>query len=209
MYDLAADQRRKIANQRNIQELTQKTEDIERFCVLLGGILATIRSGNRDTIEYLVHKIRNRTGLPELAIYVDSIMTTWPEVYEEFERVDFYLDDSPRQPSADDSGSKPDHSLHKRTESRSIDGIMIDGESGTSGEPSRISSNEQSRSSAEESERRESMTDGVMSDRDHAMSDGPDACGHEIAKRHESMGSASDGSASAKSYRPPRPWELP
>src|SRR5436305_5255781 len=59
VYDLAADQRRKIANQRNIQELVQKGEDIERLCMLVGGILATIRAGNRETIDDLEQTIRN------------------------------------------------------------------------------------------------------------------------------------------------------
>jgi hypothetical protein len=101
VYDLAADQRRKIANQRNIQELTQKGEDIERLCVVLGGILATIRAGNRETFDDLTQAIRNMSGIPELSFYVNGLMATWPDIYLEFQNIDFYLDDAPRRPSVE------------------------------------------------------------------------------------------------------------
>jgi hypothetical protein len=101
VYDLAADQRRKIANQRNIQELVQKGEDIERLCVVLGGILATIRAGNPETLDDLTQAIRNMTGLPDLSFYVNGLMATWPEIYLEFQTIDFYLDDAPRRPSVE------------------------------------------------------------------------------------------------------------
>lgn len=101
MYDLAADQRRKIANQRNIQELAQKGEDIERLCVVLGGILATIRAGNRETLEDLTATIRSVSSLPDLSFYVNGLMATWPDIYLEFQTIDFYLDDAPRRPSVE------------------------------------------------------------------------------------------------------------
>lgn len=175
--------------------------------MLLGGLLATVRVGNDDTVTDLFHMIRSRTGLPELAAYVDGVMTTWPEVFEEFGRVDFYLDDSPRQPSAVDSDSKGEHLATKARDPRSIDGVVAEGELGASVEHSR--STERSRSSTEEQERRASLTDAGMNHRDHVMSDDHESSGHESTRRHESIGSGSDGSSSAKSYRPPRPWELP
>ena len=175
--------------------------------MLLGGLLATVRAGNDETVNDLFRLIRSRTGLPELAAHVDDVMTTWPEVFEEFGRVDFYLDDSPRQPSMGDSDSKGEHSATRAGDPRSIDGVVAEGESGASGEDLR--STEQSRPSAEEQKRRDSLTDGGMNNRDLVMSDGHEWSGRESIRRHESMGSGSDGSSSAKSYRPPRPWELP
>jgi hypothetical protein len=69
--------------------------------VVLGGILATIRAGNSDTLDDLTQAIRNMSGIPELSFYVNGLMETWPEIYHEFQNIDFYLDDAPRKPSVE------------------------------------------------------------------------------------------------------------
>ncbi len=42
-YDPSSDQRRKIVNRRNAQELAQAQHDLEHFRQLLGGILAILK----------------------------------------------------------------------------------------------------------------------------------------------------------------------
>ena len=108
VYDLAADRRRKIASKRMIQEMAQQAEDIERYRVLLRGLFATVRAGNGNTINELIHTIGNCGGFADLALHIDGVMTTWPAVYQEFQQIDFDLDQSPRLPSVEDLGSRAD-----------------------------------------------------------------------------------------------------
>ena len=203
VYDLAADQRRKIANQRNIEELAQKGEDIERLCVVLGGILATIRAGNRETLDDLTHTIRNRGGLPDLSSYVNGLMATWPEIYLEFQKIDFYLDDAPRRPSVEmiekmDKLSstaaagpifeeEPDHTAQHQ-------GVLLD-ESGAKRSVIEPYSSNQAMNTREHTHR--PIIDANI-----------DVRTQHSQHRHKGSDSASDG-GSARSYRTARPWELP
>jgi hypothetical protein len=209
VYDLAADQRRKIANQRNIQELAQKGEDIERLCVVLGGILATIRAGNRETLDELTQAIRNMSGIPELSFYVNGLMAIWPEIYLEFQNIDFYLDDAPRKPSVEGM----EH-MEQRA-SVTADSIS-DGNLKEKGTPHRTA--QQSRVLLDTSETKRSATEPHSSARamgtgEHIQAPAIDGDVDEPMEfsRVASSDSQLEGFSprSPRSNRTARPWELP
>lgn len=206
MYDLAADQRRKIANQRNIQELAQKGEDIERLCVLLGGILATIRAGNRETLDDLLQVIRSMSSLPDLSFYIDGLMATWPDIYLEFQTIDFYLDDAPRRPSIENienmdllSSVAAGGLMSKDTMNEEVAGTTA------RRQPLRLDA-----SGANKSVTESPSSTAAMSTREHPYKPMLDARidGSMELDRKRSSDSASDG-GSARSNRTARPWELP
>ena len=186
VYDLTADRRKKLANHRNIQELAQKAWDIQRHCGLLGGILATIRAGSGTDISDLIHTIQKSESLADLAFYVDSVMTTWPAVYQEFQQTDFDLGDSPRRPSVEDSGTKVYKVALRGAEA--LDGYCnLD-----QGYP-RLTV--------------EQLQDAAKSGRRGAPIDGDTGGRHEI-QRHQSLSNRSEGRPSIQANRLCRPWEL-
>ena len=186
VYDLTADGRKKIANRRNIQELAQKAGDIERHCMLLGGILATLRAGNGTDISDLIHTIQSSESLADLAVYVDSVMTTWPALYQEFQQIDFDLGDSPRWPSVEDSGIKVYKVASRGAEA--LDGYCNLDQGYTHLTVEQLQD-------AAKSERREAPIDGDTGGR------------HEI-QRHQSLRNRSEGRTSTQANRSCRPWEL-
>ena len=206
MYDLAADQRRKIANQRNIQELVQKGEDIERLCVLVGGILATIRAGNRETIDDLEQTIRNTSELPELSFYVNGLMATWPEIYLEFQTIDFYLDDAPRRPSVQVMENMGHHTSSAAVESMSGEGMTVVGEPDHTAQHQRMQTDT---SGAKQVAIEPQFVTPAITTREHAhrVMDDEDIDLRVEHSRRRSSDSISDG-GSAKSNRLARPWEL-
>jgi hypothetical protein len=207
VYDLAADQRRKIANQRNIQELVQKGEDIERLCVLVGGILATIRAGNRETIDDLEQTIRNTPELPELSFYVNELMATWPEIYLEFQTIDFYLDDAPRRPSV-----QVMENMGHRTSSAAVESISEE-EMTAVKEPDHPAQHRRVQtdtSGAKRSVMEPQFVTPAINTGEHthsAMVDEDVDLRMEHFRRRSSDSISDEGSA--KSNRPARPWELP
>src|ERR1700761_6425862 len=70
VYDATSDQRRKIANQKNVQDLAEKQHDLEKHQQLLGGIIATIRAGGTSATEDLIRSIRSGIDLSQLAAHV-------------------------------------------------------------------------------------------------------------------------------------------
>ena len=100
MYDIEGDQRRKIANQRNLQQLSERSQDLSRQQVLLGGLIATIRLDNNEIMQDMIQMIQKGTDLVHLAIYIDKLMTQNPAIYEIFRHINFYMDDSPQRPTA-------------------------------------------------------------------------------------------------------------
>jgi hypothetical protein len=207
VYDLAADQRRKIANQRNIQELVQKGEDIERLCVLVGGILATIRAGNRETIDDLEQTIRNTPELPELSFYVNELMATWPEIYLEFQTIDFYLDNAPRRPSV-----QVMENMGHRTSSAAVESISEE-EMTAVKEPDHTAQHRRVQtdtSGAKRSVMEPQFVTPAINTGEHthsAMVDEDVDLRMEHFRRRSSDSISDEGSA--KSNRPARPWELP
>ena len=207
MYDLAADQRRKIANQRNIQELAQKGEDIERLCVVLGGILATIRVGNHETLDALTTTIRNTPGLPDLSFYVNGLMAAWPEIYLEFQNIDFYLDDAPRRPSVEMMEVRDSLSTSAVTETIPEENGMMDDEEFD--HAARRQRAQMDGPGAQQSVKELDPATGHMNTREQSgpkVNTGGD--GHADFTQHRRSESASDN-GSARSSRGARPWEIP
>jgi hypothetical protein len=203
VYDLAADQRRKIANQRNIQELVQKGEDIERLCVLVGGILATIRAGNRETIDDLEQTIRNTSELPELSFYVNGLMATWPDIYLEFQTIDFYLNNAPRRPSV-----QVIENMGRRTSSAAVESISEE-DMTVAEEPDHTAQHWRVQTDAPGAKRsvlEPQLLTPAINTREHTRRPMVDEDGDLHVERRSSDSISDEGSA--KSNRPARPWEL-
>lgn len=212
-------------------------DDIDRFCVLLGGILATIRAGDHQTVDDLLRTVRARSGLPDLASYVDNLMTTNATIYEEFQQVDFYLDDAPRQPAADE-GTQASPRAERFARGEGFDtrsagtgadlaqarpdgegsakrGKMVDGNMGGGDRLRRrsmvdgenIDGHGQDHHAGRGQDRIMENVETTASDR--TMVDGQTRSQQERVRRHESLGSVSDNGSSVMSGRAPRPWELP
>jgi len=174
--------------------------------VLLGGILATIRAGNRETLDDLLQAIRSVSSLPDLSFYIDGLMATWPDIYLEFQTIDFYLDDAPRRPSIENIENMG------LLSSAAAGGLMSEGTMNeeVAGTTARRQQLRLDASGANKSVTKSPSSTAAMSTREHpyepmldARIDGPMELG-----RKRSSDSASDG-GSARSNRTARPWELP
>ncbi|ETN39346.1 uncharacterized protein HMPREF1541_05569 [Cyphellophora europaea CBS 101466] len=91
IYDAAADQRRKIANQRNVQELALAEMDLSRKQALLGGIISIIRAGGSRSTNDLVDFIRSGIDLSSLAAYVRNEVYTNMAVEQAYRDIDFTI----------------------------------------------------------------------------------------------------------------------
>lgn len=98
-YDASSDQRRKIANQRNVQDLASTQYDLEKHRHLLGGILATIRAGNPEANADLVRVIRSGVDLSQLAAHVRNECRANLMIQEAFEAIEFVIDGPKELPS--------------------------------------------------------------------------------------------------------------
>lgn len=99
IYDVTSDQRRKIANQRNVQDLAEAQLDLERCRQVLGGIIATIRAGDNRSNEEVVTLIRSGVGLSQLAAHLRNECRSNPEIQEAYEAIDFNMDGQENLPS--------------------------------------------------------------------------------------------------------------
>lgn len=70
VYDVASDKRRKLAIQRNRQDMSEAQINLERHQQLLGGIIATLRAGSHETARDLLATIRTGVDLSQLAVHV-------------------------------------------------------------------------------------------------------------------------------------------
>lgn len=98
-YDASSDQRRKIANQRNVQELADKQLDLEKHQQLLGGIIATIRGGGYSATEDLIRVIRSNVDLSQLAAHVRNECRANIAIQQAFDKIDFVIDGGSELPS--------------------------------------------------------------------------------------------------------------
>lgn len=126
MYDAASDQRRKVANQRNLQELEILRGDLDRHRQLLGGIIATFRAGDEDATRDLLGIIASGVDLSQLAAHVRNTRRSRPDIERAFSEIDFVIDGdedlpSPEQllrtsslplPTATNSSTDGDHDMH-------------------------------------------------------------------------------------------------
>ena len=98
-YDASSDQRRKIANQRNVQDLAQAQHDLEHYRQLLGGILAIFQAGSNESTTDLVHLIRNGTDLSSMAAFVRNEVRASLPIQQAFRGIDFHINGPPELPS--------------------------------------------------------------------------------------------------------------
>jgi hypothetical protein len=111
VYDAAADQRRKIANQKNMQELAEKQADLEKHQQLLGGILATIRAGGSTATEDLIRSIRSEVDLSQLAAHVRNECRTNFAIQQAYDKIEFVINGGPELPSPSQLQVLPGESL--------------------------------------------------------------------------------------------------
>jgi hypothetical protein len=57
-------------------------QEFNRHRLLLGGILAVIRSGQSERTDYLCHLIRSNAALPDLASHVENSLNADPELLQ-------------------------------------------------------------------------------------------------------------------------------
>lgn len=91
LYNANSDQRRKIANQHNVQELVQTQYDLEHFRQLLGGIIAVFRAGSPQSTTDLVYLIRNDADQSTLAAFVRNEVRSTLALQHAFQAVDFRI----------------------------------------------------------------------------------------------------------------------
>ena len=89
-YDAFSDQRRKVANQRNVQDLAQAQHDLERARQLLGGMVAILRAGTLESTMDLAALIKTGTDLSSLAAYVRNEVRAHLAVERAFLAIDFH-----------------------------------------------------------------------------------------------------------------------
>lgn len=99
MYDATSDQRRKIANQRNVQELADTHVQLERHRQLLGGIIAIVKAGDAHANEDLARVIRSDVDLSQLAAHVRNECRANVSIQQAFENIDFTIDGPLELPS--------------------------------------------------------------------------------------------------------------
>lgn len=99
VYDASSDQRRKIANQRNVQDLAETQIDLERHRQLLGGIIATIRVGDDEANRDLYRVIRSGVDLSQIAAHVRNECRANMEIQRTFEEINFLIDGPRELPS--------------------------------------------------------------------------------------------------------------
>lgn len=99
MYDASSDQRRKIANQRNVQDLADTQFDLDKHRQLLGGIIATIRAGDDEANTDLVRVIRSGVDLSQLAAHVRNECRATMAIQKAFDDINFLIDGPRELPS--------------------------------------------------------------------------------------------------------------
>lgn len=99
VYDASSDQRRKIANQRNVQDLAETQVDLERHRQLLGGIIATIRVGDEEANRDLVRVIRSGVDLSQVAAHVRNECRANIEIQQAYDNIHFLINGPHELPS--------------------------------------------------------------------------------------------------------------
>jgi len=99
VYDVTSDQRRKIANQKNILDLTEAQTNLEKHQQLLGGIIAICRVGSDETCGDLVGMIRSGVDLSQLAAHVRNARRANPDIESSFADIEFVIDGPEELPS--------------------------------------------------------------------------------------------------------------
>jgi len=99
VYDATSDQRRKIANQRNVQELADTHVQLERHRQLLGGIIAIVKAGDYNANNDLARVMRSDVDLSQLAAHVRNECRSNIAIQQAFDQIDFNIDGPLELPS--------------------------------------------------------------------------------------------------------------
>jgi len=94
--DASSDQRRKIANQRNIQDLEETQLDLERHRQLLRGIIATIRIDDDEANRDLYRVIRSGVDLSQITAHVRNECRANMEIQQAYDDITFLIEGSMR-----------------------------------------------------------------------------------------------------------------
>lgn len=124
IYDVTSDQRRKIANQKNIQDLSDTQNNLERHRQLLGGIIAIFRAGTIATTEDLVATIRSGVDLSQLAAHVRNARRANPAINSSFADIEFLIDGPEELPPP---GQLLNTTMPSQTSSASMNSRMSSG----------------------------------------------------------------------------------
>jgi hypothetical protein len=98
-YDVGSDQRRKIANQRNVHDLAHAQTALERSRQLLGGIISVFRAGSEESIADLIHLLRQPVDLSTMSAHVRNEIRSNPLLEQAFHTIDFQIDGPDDLPS--------------------------------------------------------------------------------------------------------------
>lgn len=122
IYDVTSDQRRKVANQKNIQDLANTQNHLERHRELLGGILAIFRAGSVDSAEDLVAIIRSGLDLSQLAAHVRNARRANAAIDTSFGGIEFLIDGGDELPSPGQLLNTPMPSQSSSTSTNGLSG---------------------------------------------------------------------------------------
>ncbi|KAK6374826.1 hypothetical protein LTR64_002941 [Lithohypha guttulata] len=92
-------ERRKIMQQRALQDLVEMQAALDRNRQFLGGMIATFRVGDTQTSNDLLAMIRSEIGLAQLGSYVANTRRSNPMIEEAFRSIDFTSDAQEGLPS--------------------------------------------------------------------------------------------------------------
>lgn len=120
IYDAAADQRRKIANQRNVQDLAEAQADLGRYRELLGGMVSIIRAGGARSTNDLVDFVRSGIDLASLAAYVRNEVRANLGVEQAFHEINFNMSEGLDLPSPSQLLSRVDSSQQVQPQSQQL-----------------------------------------------------------------------------------------
>lgn len=96
---MSSDQRRKLASRRNLQKLSEARGSIDRYQQALGGIIAILRAGSRESAEGLLATIRSGVPLSQIAANVRNTLRAEKHLQGVFQEIAFHIDDDSNLPS--------------------------------------------------------------------------------------------------------------
>ncbi len=138
-YDASSDQRRKIANQRNVQDLAQAQHDLDHYRHLVGGVIAIFKAGSSQSANDFAHLVRNGADMSSLAAFVRNEVRSTEVLQRAFESIDFHIDGPSDLPSptqllkgmeaftGSDSGSATNYNSNGSPSSYGVNGQMTNG----------------------------------------------------------------------------------
>lgn len=75
-YDAASDQRRKIAHQKNQEDLARKDKELQEYKILLGGLLTILRIDPPGTIDAISSHLKQDRDISNLRSLIDNALSS-------------------------------------------------------------------------------------------------------------------------------------